>query len=695
VAVDVTPPVLSVRNLSVAFDMGGRSLPVLSDCSLDVHEGEMVGIVGESGCGKSTLSLSLLRLLPANASVTGGVIKLGGCSILELPEAEMRQKRGREVAMVFQDPATSLNPSFTIGTQMLDVARGHRDGDRGELRADAVASLTEVGIADPVSRLRAYAHECSGGMRQRMMIATALQLRPRLLIADEITSALDVTLERQILELLRRVRDEHRTAVLFVSHDLGVIASTCDRVMVMYAGRVVEEGTVDQVFSSPQHPYTSALLRAAPSYRRRTQRLVRIPGRVPSLTSLPPACKFAGRCPSEQENCRETEPPLATLADGRGVRCYFPGSVAEPVRVDQTPATSPAIQLPATQAPSPAVLDVHDLSTVFVDRRNLVARLRGRVSEVRAVDGVDLQIRQGEVMGLVGESGSGKTTLGRTILGLTRPTSGRATYRTVDTGRAGRAAFRRLRSELQMVYQDPHASLSPRMTVRQLLIEPYEIHDVPRKDRTSIEDLLETVELAREQADKFPHELSGGQARRVGIARVLALRPRFVVADEPTAGLDVSAAAGVLNLMADLQSRFDLTYIFITHNLNLLGYVADRIAVMYLGQIVEIGSADAIFERAAHPYTLALLSSVSEPADGLARRRPLLAAGEIPSPRNPPTGCRYHTRCPLARELCRSVAPVLTQVEPGQMAACHFWQDVRDLSVSGQAVPVSDVSVLR
>jgi peptide/nickel transport system ATP-binding protein len=694
VAVDVTAPVLSVRNLSVAFEVAGQSLPVLSDCSLEVGAGEMVGIVGESGCGKSTLSLSLLRLLPHNASVTGGVIELNGRSVLELSEAEMRQMRGRDVAMVFQDPATSLNPSFTVGTQMLDVARDHGDAARAELRSDAVASLTEVGIADPVTRLRSYPHECSGGMRQRMMIATALQLRPRLLIADEITSALDVTLERQILELLRRVRDEHGTAIMFVSHDLGVIAGMCDRVIVMYAGRVVEEGTVDQVFSAPQHPYTSALLRAAPSYRRRTQRLVRIPGRVPSLVTLPPACKFAGRCPSEGEKCRDTEPPLSMLADGRAVRCYFPGSVAEPAPADSLAATPVATGPSDTSSSEQAVVDVQRLSAVFMDRASLLARIRRRASSVRAVDGVDIQIVQGEVLGLVGESGSGKTTLGRAILGLTRPTSGRVMYGGAEIGRARRSAFRRLRSEIQMIYQDPHASLSPRLTVRQLLIEPYEIHNVPRKDRTSIEELLETVELSPEQADKYPHELSGGQAKRVGIARVLALRPRFVVADEPTAGLDVSAAAGVLNLMTELQSRFGLTYVFITHNLNLLGYVADRIAVMYLGQIVEIGSADAIFERSAHPYTLALLSSVSDPSDSLARRRPLLAAGEIPSPRNPPAGCRYHTRCPLARDVCRSVAPVLTDVAPGQMSACHFSQEVRNLARERSA-PASDVSVIR
>jgi oligopeptide/dipeptide ABC transporter ATP-binding protein len=674
---DVSAPVLQVENLGVAFSQGCLSVQVLHDCSLTLDPGEIVGVVGESGCGKSTLSAALLRLLAANAEITDGAIRLAGRDLLELSEEEMRGVRGSEIAMIFQDPLTSLNPSLTVGRQMRHVAQTHRSATRAEHRQTAVAALSEVGIADPVERLNGYPHESSGGMRQRMLIATALQLEPAVLVADEITSALDVTLERQILELLLRLRERRGTAILFVSHDLGVISTISDRIIVMYAGRIVEQGPTEAVFSRPSHPYTRALLDAAPSYRRRKQQLGRIPGQVAGFRNLPAGCTFADRCAFAREICTVEEPPLRDIGDTAS-RCHFAEAAGAPAApaVVELGVTEPAPE-PAPAGDSAPLVEITGLRTSFADRQTLLGwARRRRPAGVHAVDGVDLHIARGEILGLVGESGSGKTTLGRTILGLTRASAGTVRFDGREISGARPAVLRRLRSELQMVFQDPHASLSPRMTVSDLVVEPYRIHRIPPRDRLPVAELLAAVELSEEHAEKFPHELSGGQARRVGIARSLGLRPRFIVADEPTAGLDVSAASSILNLMRDLRDRFSLTYLLITHNLNLVGHLADRVAVMYLGQIVEVGPAEQLFESPTHPYTQALLAAVVDPAE---RTRPergtLLAAGEIPSPRNPPPGCRYHTRCPLATERCVRETPLREEIAPDLVVACHHWQN--------------------
>jgi len=680
-------PVLRVRGLEVVYHTHAGPLKALHDVSFDVLPGEIVGLVGESGCGKSTAASAVLQLLPPNGEITAGELAFRGQNLRALDAGALRRLRGTEIAMVFQDPTTSLNPVFSVGTQLRDIRLAHPEtleAGPKELDQQIYSMLEQVGMPDVDERIDQFPHEFSGGMRQRIMIAMALMSKPGLLIADEPTSSLDVTLEAQIIELIKRLRQEYETSLLFISHDLGVVAQLCDRVAVMYAGRVVEQDDVLSIFEQARHPYTQALLASVPSRRNRGQRLAAIPGLVPSLLNLPHGCKFVDRCAYAQPVCMEQEPAFLG-ADGRGVRChrYDPGSGYETTLAGATPYEAPAgaYKPAATGEPDmpPVLLKVRNLATHFVEDRNLLDRLLRRPAQaVHAVNDVSLQIGRGETLGLVGESGCGKTTLGRTILGLLPATAGQIFYDGRDMTGIPRGELRRLRSRIQMIFQDPFAGLSPRLTVSYLLTEPYTIHRVPAADRYTVGELLSMVGLSEELANKYPHELSGGQARRVGIARALSLRPDFLIADEPTSGLDVSVAASILNLLKDLADRLDLTYMIITHNLNLVGYVADRVAVMYLGRIVEVGTTDQIFDTPAHPYTLALLSAISEPNPrqrGEARR--LLLKDEIPSPKNPPPGCCFVSRCSGKAGECGETMPPLQEIEAGHLVACCHWQQVQ------------------
>jgi peptide/nickel transport system ATP-binding protein len=672
-------PLLAIKGLDVSYHLDGDVFAALRDIGLTVRPGEIVGVVGESGCGKSTLSASLLRLLPGNAEIERGEAWLKGRDMLRLGEEELRRLRGRDIAMIFQDPMQSLNPTFRIGSQMAEAWRSHqaRGTNAADFHAEAVRALTSVGIPDAADRMASYPHEFSGGMRQRISIATALLLQPSILVADEPTSALDVTLEAQILELLKQLREKHGTAIVYVSHDLGTVAELCDRVVVMYAGRVVEENDAVALFDNPAHPYTRALVECVPSRTRRGEALATIPGRVPSLLALPPGCKFGQRCTMARGICNEEEPDLAPHAGG-GVRCHmFDPAKAEAWRIGgRAPEAVAAPPLKVTvREPEPeALIEVHDLRKHFGEATGLVGRLLSAARPpVRAIDGINLTIKRGEVVGLVGESGSGKTTLGEVMLRLQAATSGGITFAGKDLRQIPEKEFRR---RVQMIFQDPHASLSPRQRVASLLTEPYRIHGIAAEEQLSVDDLLAMVGLSADLAAKFPHQLSGGQARRVGIARALALKPDFIVADEPTAGLDVSAASAILNLMRDLQQELGLTFLIITHNINLIAYMAHRIAVMYLGQIVEIGPTEAVFDRPAHPYSASLLSLTSQIDAQERKRGRLLVPGEIPSPRNPPAGCRFHTRCAHVSERCRSEAPTLETAGHGHEVACHFWRHI-------------------
>ena len=685
---------LNVRDLSVLYHTNKGNLKALEGIHLHVHPGEIVGVVGETGCGKSTVAAAILQLLPPNGEVISGEIQLDGRDIRSMNAEEKRNLRGREIAAIFQDPMSSLNPVFTIGEQMLDIQRAHAEtsgASRKEMTLKAIDLLEQVGIPDAHERIHHYPDQFSGGMRQRVMIAMALMLKPRLLIADEPTASLDVTLEAQILELMKDLRKTHHTSVVYISHNLGVIAQFCDRLVVMYAGRAVEEGTVFDIFKQPRHPYTQALLNAVPSRQSFGERLATIPGQVPSLLALPPGCKFSDRCPVSRPICFEREPEYLEIDHGH-VRCHVYDSQSayetrgaheqgadESQRKSDLAGKGGKENLKDFQ--KGVLVKISNLSTHFADRQNLIQQIFSkRPAVVRAVDNVDLDIQQGEVIGIVGESGSGKTTLGRTILNLIRPSAGRITYEGRDVTGMDRESLRQLRLHMQMIFQDPYSSLSPRLRVSYLLTEPYKIHQVPQEEQYSVGELLSMVGLSDEQANKYPHELSGGQARRVGIARALALHPKFIVADEPTSGLDVSVAASILNLMKDLADELNLTYVIITHDLNVIGYIAHRVAVMYMGKLVEVGPTSQIFESPAHPYTMALLSAISEPDPSLRQEeRRILLTGEIPSPRNPPPGCRFHTRCPFSEEICKEEAPALDEISNSHSVACHRWEELKSV----------------
>lgn len=683
---------LKVRGLNVLYHTNKGNLKALEDVNLHVDQREIVGVVGETGCGKSTVAAAILQLLPPNGEIVSGEIQLDGRDLRSMNAEEQRNIRGHEIAMIFQDPMSSLNPVFTIGEQMLDIQRAHVETSgltRKEMLQNAIEMLEKVGIPDAHERIHHYPDQFSGGMRQRIMIAMALMLKPRLLIADEPTASLDVTLEAQILELMKDLRKIYQTSVLYISHNLGVIAQFCDRVVVMYAGRAVEEGTVFDLFKQPKHPYTKALLDAVPSRQAFGERLATIPGQVPSLLALPAGCKFSDRCPVSRPVCFEHEPGFHPIDDGH-VRChvYDPNSGYESQNSNETQLDKNQIDAEGKggketprDSQKGSLVKISNLSTHFADRQNLIQQITGkRPTVVRAVDGVDLDIQQGEVIGIVGESGSGKTTLGRTILNLIRPSAGQITYAGRDITGMSSENLRQLRLHMQMIFQDPYSSLSPRLRVSYLLTEPYKIHKVPQEEQYRVGELLSMVGLSDEQANKYPHELSGGQARRVSIARALALHPKFIIADEPTSGLDVSVAASILNLMKDLADELELTYVIITHDLNVIGYLAHRVAVMYMGKLVEVGPTSQIFESPAHPYTMALLSAISEPDPHLRREEGrLLLTGEIPSPKNPPPGCRFHTRCPFSEDICREVAPSLVEIGNSHSVACHRWEELRSV----------------
>ncbi len=526
------------------------------------------------------------------------------------------------------------------------------------------------------------------------MIALALQSKPALLIADEPTSALDVTLEAQITDLICQLRDELNTGILYITHDLGIVAQICDHVIVLYAGNVVESGDVFGVFKKPLHPYTQALLRSHPSHQARALKLTTIRGRVPSLKDLPTGCKFAPRCDLAQTICFNQEPPESEFP-AQSVLChaYQPGWQGPTASFQPAGATG-LVQTKGSESIIPErqristveqVMQVNRVRVHYKDNLGWLGKLfRQQEGLVRAVDGVDLAVFSGETLALVGESGSGKTTLGRLILRLEKPTAGEISVRGRNITALAQEKIRPLRAQMQMIFQDPISSLSPRMKVSDMLLEPFRIHGIPVDPGLKVEELLQMVGLSSEQADKYPHQLSGGQARRVGIARSLALHPAVLVADEPTAGLDVSVAAGILNLMKDLRDRLGLTYILITHNLNIIGFIADRVAVMYLGKIVELGETDQIFSAPLHPYTEALMSAVAvpDPTQRESRQR-IVLEGEIPSPRNPPPGCPFHPRCRYRQDRCTIEPPILGPTSDAKhLTACHFSEMVGNLDAA-------------
>ncbi|NHN41580.1 dipeptide ABC transporter ATP-binding protein [Halorubellus sp. JP-L1] len=731
---------LSISGLHTRFDTDRGTVRAVEDFDLTVPEGKTVGLVGESGSGKSVTALSAMGLVDDPGYVAEGDIEFhdrdlaqrlageyperagtfvdegrGVVDLSQAPEPAMRSIRGGEMSMIFQDPMTSLNPAVTVGEQVAESLRLHRYGNRSkdtwwnavreilpkfggnggmseEVLEDTVDILEEVGIPEPTARLDEYPHEFSGGMRQRVLIAIALACRPQLLIADEPTTALDVTIQAQILDLINELQDERGMSVLFITHDLGVVAETCDRVAVMYAGNVVEEGPVEEIFANPSHPYTYALLESIP--REDKDRLTPIEGNVPDLIDMDEGCHFADRCPWAHDACVGQEIPYLQHGDA-GVdhvsKCVLEDFDESEYLSGQEPVRSSA----ATQFGDPLV-EVRDLKKHFSRADDMLDKwLSSETQSVKAVDGVSFDIREGETLGLVGESGCGKSTTGETILRLLEPTDGSVVFAGEDLADLSGRDLRAKRRDMQMIFQDPLSSLDPRMTVGQILMEPLKIHDLPEERpaedqsrreqrRERVLDLIDEVGLSRDQIDRYPHEMSGGQRQRVGIARALAVDPDFIVCDEPVSALDVSVQAQILNLLEDLQEEFGLTFLFIAHDLSVVRHVSDRVAVMYLGEVVEVADTAELFADPKHPYTQALLSSIPVPDPTVDTDDRIILEGDVPSPIDPPSGCHFRTRCPqvippadldMPQETYREVMSVRQRIDEESIDLQLAWKE--------------------
>ncbi|MCK6406080.1 MAG: dipeptide ABC transporter ATP-binding protein [Rhodocyclaceae bacterium] len=661
-------PLLSVRDLSLGFASARGVLRAVFGISFDVVAGETYALLGESGCGKSATALALMRLLPAAGRVLGGEVHFSGQELLGLPETEMRTLRGSGMAMIFQEPATSLNPVLTVGHQIGEALAGRGVVAAEARREKAARLLAAVGIADPQRRLDEYPFQMSGGMKQRVMIAMALAGDPALLVADEPTTALDVTIQAQILDLLQDLQVERDMGMLLITHDLGVVARVAHRVGVMYAGELVEEAPRDAFFARPRHPYTQALFAALPDLSRRGARLATIAGQVPPLDRMPAGCRFADRCPHVMPRCRE-EAPQWREHEGHRVRCHLTEERAPSVPL-QAPA-APAAKV--GEGGAAALLQVDGLQVHFPIRRGFLQRT---VGHVRAVDGVSLDLRPGRTLALVGESGCGKTTVGKAILQLIRPTAGSVKLGERDIAGLGRSEMRPLRRRMQMVFQDPFASLDPRMRVGEIIAEGMQaLATVTSAElRAAVERLLAQVGLDAGAIERYPHEFSGGQRQRIAIARALAVQPELLVCDEPTSALDVSVQAQILNLLSDLQAELDLAYLFITHNFGVVEHLAHEVAVMYLGRIVESGTVEEVLRAPKHPYTRALLSAVPQPCPGAGEQGSIVRLpGETPSPANPPTGCHFHPRCAQASDACRQAYPAETRLSQTRIVRCHLY----------------------
>ena len=685
------PPVLDIKDLSTHIKLTRSVVQAVGNVDLHIEPGETLGLVGESGCGKTMTGLSVMRLLPAGGEIVGGSVKLGGQELTALPDAEMRKIRGNDIGMIFQDPLSSLDPTKSIGYQVAEPVRLHRGASKAEALDRAAEVLGLVGLPRPKERLGDYPHQLSGGLRQRVMIASALACEPKLLIADEPTTALDVTIQAQILALLDDLKSRLGMAMLLITHDMGVIAGHADRVNVMYAGRIVETAGTDRVFSHMHHPYTQALLASIPRLSQDSgTRLLNISGLPPDLSAPPPGCRFAPRCSRATDQCRTDEPVLTGRQLDHLFSCWHPvdgpvaaGNGSEPAAAAGAGSGPPVLAAadrqaaPGQDGPEAAgggpLLEIDGLVKEFPVTSGLV--LQRRIGSVKAVSGVSFSVAAGETFGLVGESGCGKTTIGRMVVALERPDSGtvRLAGRAVSALRG--TALRRQRRDLQLMFQDPYSSLDPRMRVGDIIREPLAIQHIGthKEQQDRVFELLNEVGLPRNAVERYPHEFSGGQRQRIGLARALTLNPRVIVADEPVSALDVSIRAQVLNLMKRLQADHGLTYIVISHDLAVVKYMANRIGVMYLGKLVELGSGEDIYAQAAHPYTAGLLAAIPVPEPAVARARTKAGvSGELPSAINPPSGCRFRTRCPLAQDRCAEEEPELRSFGPGHVAACHF-----------------------
>ena len=659
-----TPPgevLVAVSDLKVRI---GEAQPV-DGVSFRIARGETLALLGESGCGKSLTALALMGLLPNGAEFAGGSIEYSGRELLALDPQQRRSLRGSHMAMVFQEPMSSLNPVMSIGRQIGEAVRLHQGLRGAQLQARVVQLLDAVGIGAADSRLDDYPHQLSGGMRQRVMIAIALAGDPEVLIADEPTTALDVTIQAQILQLLSKLQRERGMALLLITHDLGVAAQMADCVAVMYAGQIVEQAPREAFFSTPAHPYTQMLFRAQPDVEQRGQVLAAIPGQVPAASAQLVGCRFAARCDRYQSRCQQ-ELPLWYGTSEWGMRCFLGERGEHPAARARAPA---AAALPRPLITAAPLLEVRDLKVGF----NVSQGFGRAPRELIAAESVSFDLAAGRTLALVGESGCGKTTVAKAVLQLQRAESGSIRFDGVDLGQLKGEALRTARAGFQLVFQDPFASLNPRMRIRDMFLEAMEVQGIgvdrqERMARASV--LMDQVGLRPEQLRLYPHQFSGGQRQRICIARALSVQPKLLVCDEPTSALDVSVQAQILNLLRRLQEEQGLAYLFISHDLAVVGYLADEIAVMYLGRIVERGPAAALLAAPRHPYTQALLAAVPRLADG---RQVRAVGGDIPSPLARPSGCHFHPRCPQARPQCRVAFPPNVEVGDHHSVSCVLY----------------------
>ncbi|MED4227812.1 ABC transporter ATP-binding protein [Neobacillus cucumis] len=666
---------LEIKDLKVDFTSSNDPLTAIKDVTLHMKPGETVCIVGESGSGKTVTSKAIMRLIDyENGKISEGSIVVDGIDLTNLPQKRLRSIRGKKIAMIFQEPMAAFDPVFTIGSQITETILEHKQTSRLDAKERAIYLLKRVGISDAEIRLNQYPNELSGGMLQRAMIAMALACGPDLLIADEPTTALDVTIQAQILQLLQELKEEMGMSILLITHDLGVAAEMADRIIVMYAGRIVEHADVKLLFEQPYHPYTYGLLQSITTLDSdRSKKLYAINGSIPTLANLPSGCLFYPRCPFATERCRSEAPPLMEV-NNRQTACWYSEEILEnlnneKINFDIDVETQREKTQIIREETRKTLFEVQDLSKYYAVGKKLFSR---QPSFIRAVDNVSFNIYEGETFGLVGESGSGKSTLGRVLLQLEKPTGGKVLFQEQDLSKLHPRELREKRRDMQVIYQDPYGSVNPRWKIGDIIGEPLQVHESlsVKEKNDRVQELLEIVGLNKDSYDRYPHEFSGGQRQRIAIARAIALNPKFILADEAVSALDVSVQAQIINLLQDLQRERNLTYLFIAHGLNIVRHISDRIGVMYLGQLVEVASSEELFLHPAHHYTKGLIDSIPV-ADPTRSRERISISGEIPSLTNPPTGCRFHTRCPAATARCREEQPLFKEVTKGHWAACH------------------------
>lgn len=683
-------PLLEVQGLSTTFHTAGGPVRAVNDVSFTLRAGETLALVGESGSGKSVTAMSLLNMVRRPGRIEAGRVLFRGQDLLELNESDMREVRGRNISIIFQDPVASLNPLMKIREQLVETIRAHGVVSKEDATTRAVELMVKVGIPDPEARLADYPLAFSGGMSQRVMIAIALANNPDLIIADEPTTALDVTIQAQILELLATLNRDNGTAVVLITHNLGIVARVCQRVAVMYAGRIVEEGSTEEIFANPRHPYTRDLLGATPRLSHsRSIPLVAIEGRPPDLRENIVGCTYAPRCQLAETLCRRQYPPMTTTASGQRFACWVSAREGGLPPAQISLVDVPASALVTAERAEEPILSVRDVVKHYPVAGHARGLKRGTAT-LSAVDGVSFDVYAGETVGLVGESGCGKSTLAKVLLGIESPTSGSISYRGQDVAHLHGRELTQYNRNVQIVFQNPMSSLNPRMTVGDMIAEPLVVHRLAkgRAAASRVAELLELVGLEGSTASRYPHEFSGGQRQRIVIARALAVDPRLIVCDEAVSALDVSLQAQIINLLQELQVRLGLSYLFIGHDLATVRHISRQIMVMYLGEIVESGPSELLTAHPQHPYTVSLLSAVPEPDPVTERSRErIVLAGEVPTPLNPPSACRFHTRCPIGplyrkdRSICATVKPVLRETSPGNWVACHFPGELAQLGV--------------